>query len=337
MIKVEPNATYKEIRVSDHSTNWERKKSPAYWEYRRKWEEYPKKQIVNDFPIHLDIETTNACNLKCAMCPRTVLINKNHFYKIQFMDFDFFRGLIDQGVDQGLCSVKLSYLGEPLLHPDVVKQVKYAKDRDVIDVMFNTNGTLLTETLSQQLLDAGLDKIFFSFDSHIKEEYEKIRVGANFEKTVENIKAFVRIKNRNGYSHVETRVSMVLSRDEEEKFRRLTEMWRGIVDTIGFGYYVERDHDKEREYAPVEGFVCAQPWQRMFVMADGIVTACCADERREYVLGDAIQERLADIWKGRGAQALREAHECGHYDQIAICRKCYVPISEEEESRAGHS
>jgi hypothetical protein len=251
------------------------------------------------------------------------------------MEFDFYRSLIDQGVNQGLCSVKLNYLGEPLLHPDVVRQVKYAKDRGVMDVMFNTNGTLLSEELSRQLLDAGLDKIFFSFDSHRKEEYERIRPGANFEKTIENIRTFVQIRNSNGYRGVETRVSMVLHKHEMDKFRALAGMWEGVVDTIGFGYYVERDPDKIPPYRPVDGFVCAQPWQRMFIMVDGVVTACCVDERREYVLGDATKERLADIWKGEPARVLREAHAGGHYARIPICRQCYVPISE-EQGKAGN-
>ena len=333
MTSVNPNATYQEIKVRPEA-DCEKGKSQAYRDYRRKWEEYPRKQIVGPFPIHLDIETTNACNLRCPMCPRTILLTQDRFFKIQFMSFDFYRSLIDQGVEQGLSSVKLNYLGEPLLHPDVVKQVKYAKDRGILDVMLNTNATLLTEDLSRALLDAGLDKIFFSFDSHLKEEYERIRVGANFEKTVENVKNFAEIKNHNGYRGTEARVSMVLNRNKEEKFKALFNMWEGIVDTIGFGYYVERTLGKIAEQKPLEGFICAQPWQRMFVMADGTVTACCVDEKREYVLGDARKEKLVDIWNGEPAQRLREAQGSGEYSRIPMCRKCYVPLAEAEEQQA---
>jgi len=332
MMLVNPNATYQEIRTQKIAA-WELDKSPAYWDYRRRWTEYPQRQIVGEFPIHLDIETTNACNLKCPMCPRTVLVQKNRFHKIQFMDFRFYQSLIDQGAESGLCSVKLNYLGEPLLHPDVVQQVKYAKDKGLLDVMLNTNGTLLTEEISRQLLDAGLDKIFFSFDSHRPEEYEAIRLGADFNQVVENIKTFVRIKNSNGHRHTETRISMVLHRQEEEKFRALIAMWEGIVDTIGFGYYVERDPAKIKAEDPVEGFICAQPWQRMFVMVDGAVIPCCVDEQREYILGNARKDFLVDIWKGERLAALREAHARRHYERIPLCRKCYVPIAEQQEGK----
>lgn len=326
--RIDPNATYGEINTAN---DWEQQRSSPYWEYRRKWEEYPKNQIVSDFPIHLDIETTNGCNLQCPMCPRTVLLQKNSFYKIQFMDFGFYRHLIDQGADRGLCSVKLNYLGEPLLHPDVVKQVRYAKKRGIIDVMFNTNGTLLTEDLSRQLLDAGLDKIFFSFDSHLKDEYESIRIGADFEKTVDNIKTFVRLKNSGGYGSVETRISMVLRKDEHFKFLALKEMWKDIVDSVGYGYYIERDPEKQMCHPPVKGFICAQPWQRIFVLVDGTVTPCCVDERQGYILGDAGKQDLKDIWLGIRARALRKAHQKGRYQEIGICRRCYIPLTQEAE------
>jgi radical SAM protein with 4Fe4S-binding SPASM domain len=332
MVTVNPNATYQEIRLRKDPHKGKEKSAP-YREYRRKWEEYPQKQIVGEFPIHLDIETTNACNLRCPMCARTILIEKGQFPRRQFMPWDFYRNLIDQGADHGLYSVKLNYFGEPLLHPDVVEQVRYAKARGIIDVMMNTNATLLTEDLSRALLDAGLDKIFFSFDSHLKEEYEAIRVGANFEKTVENIKTFARIRNQNGYRGTEMRISMVLWPGEEEKFKALVAMWQGIVDTIGFGYYVERDPRKLKDHEPVRGFICAQPWQRLFVMVDGTVTACCADERREYVLGQADQEPLVKIWKGERLARLREAHSKGRYFEIAMCRKCYVPLVEKDRHR----
>ena len=132
MRQIDPNATYKEIVAKK---DWEQYKSPAYWDYRRKWEDYPQKQIVTDFPIHLDIEITNAFNLKCPMCPRTILIQKKRFFKIQFMEFRFYQYLIDPGVDHGLCSIKLNFMGEPLLHPDIVRMVKYAKDKGILHVM----------------------------------------------------------------------------------------------------------------------------------------------------------------------------------------------------------
>ena len=46
----------------------------------------------------------------------------------------------------------------------------------------------------RQLLDCGLDYVILAFDGATKETYEKYRVGAVFEKTRENILAFLEKK-----------------------------------------------------------------------------------------------------------------------------------------------
>jgi hypothetical protein len=65
---------------TDKLTRWEATRAPAYFEYRRRWNENPKNFVVGDFPIHLDVEATSDCNLKCTMCPRTEMIDQNQFW-----------------------------------------------------------------------------------------------------------------------------------------------------------------------------------------------------------------------------------------------------------------
>jgi radical SAM protein with 4Fe4S-binding SPASM domain len=330
MKKINPYATYGEIRKTLDKMEWEKARGPEYWEYRRKWEERPKKMDPGDFPVHLDIETTNACNLRCPMCPRTIMaLDKSG--KVGFMDFELYKSLIDQGAENSLCSVKLNYLGEPLIHPDIVKQVRYAKERGIIEVMFNTNAVALTEELSLKLLEAGLDSIFFSIDYASPEKYSKTRVGADFHQVVRNIKKFIELKNKLGYKHVQTRVSMVVmdhTKEELEEYKRFGFDELG-VDLVGYGELVDYTDEEEKYpkyYNP--DFVCAQLFHRMFVRWDGKVTPCCADTKAELVMGDAKREKLKDIWLNEKYEKLRSMHIKGKYYQIPLCRRCYVPVSE---------
>ncbi|MCG8688391.1 MAG: hypothetical protein MI892_26200, partial [Desulfobacterales bacterium] len=88
---VKANATYGEIKKSgDKPMPWELARGKEYQEYRKKWEDYPKEQIEPDAPLHLDIETTNLCNLKCSMCMRTSL-SKKGLLRIGSMEFDFYK------------------------------------------------------------------------------------------------------------------------------------------------------------------------------------------------------------------------------------------------------
>ena len=188
---IKPNATYSEVRLPD--LEWPKYRGPEYWEYRKNWTEYPKKMYVSDYPLHLDIETTNVCNLLCPMCPRTIQIDKGSYVDIGTMSMDFYKKIIDEGTANGLRSIKLNYLGEPLLDRYIVERIQYAKSKGVIEVMFNTNATTLTDEMSHKLLEAGLDSIFFSVDSFSREIFNKIRIGADYDKVVQNIINFVKI------------------------------------------------------------------------------------------------------------------------------------------------
>ncbi|MBF0512297.1 MAG: hypothetical protein HQL13_08245, partial [Candidatus Omnitrophica bacterium] len=43
----------------------------SYLLYRHRWHHRPQMAYVGDFPIHLGIESTSVCDLKCKMCFQT--------------------------------------------------------------------------------------------------------------------------------------------------------------------------------------------------------------------------------------------------------------------------
>ncbi|TBR23543.1 hypothetical protein EPO15_05765, partial [bacterium] len=46
--------------------------SPAYDDYRKRFEEAQKRRYLGDFPLSIEIEASYYCNLKCPFCPRVV-------------------------------------------------------------------------------------------------------------------------------------------------------------------------------------------------------------------------------------------------------------------------
>jgi MoaA/NifB/PqqE/SkfB family radical SAM enzyme len=322
---IKPNATYSEVRLSD--LEWPKHRGPEYWEYRKKWAEYPKKMYEGDFPLHLDIETTNVCNLLCPMCPRTIQIDNGTYVDIGTMSMDLYKRIIDEGAANGLCSIKLNFLGEPLLDRYIIERIKYAKSKGIIEVMFNTNATMLTEEMSHKLLEAGLDSIFFSVDSISRERFNKIRIGADYDTVVKNIINFVKIKNEGNYKHVQTRTSMVVMPSNKHEVEEYTKFWLPIVGIVGYGEWVEHTSTQGviEDYNP--DFVCSQPFQRMFVLYDGICTPCCVDDGRGYILGDVKKNTIKEIWHGEPYKKLRNAMMNGRYKDIDICARCYVPYA----------
>ena len=75
-----------------------------------------------------------------------------------------------------LKSLVLNGIGEPLMHPHLLAMISMARERMAKKswVGFQTNGLLLSETLTKQLLEAGLDRLFISVDSLPDQEQSDI-------------------------------------------------------------------------------------------------------------------------------------------------------------------
>ncbi|GAI85757.1 unnamed protein product, partial [marine sediment metagenome] len=139
-------------------------------------------------PVRLWVEITSRCNLKCRLC-----VNKDIPPSLKGdMDFDLYKKIINEAAGN-VYDINLFHRGEPLLHPKLIPIISYAKSRG-IKTRIHTNATLLNPELSKKIILSGLDLISFSFDGYTKETYEKNRIGASYEKSLNNIIDFLRIK-----------------------------------------------------------------------------------------------------------------------------------------------
>ena len=81
--------------------------------------------------------------------------------------------------------------------------VRYLKDRGTY-VLFNTNGTLLTERKGRELIAAGLDELRVSLDAAEPETFLAVRGKNMFDRIVRNVRAFTALQRAEG-----TRAPMV--------------------------------------------------------------------------------------------------------------------------------
>lgn len=293
-------------------------KDAKYQEYRKKWNEYPTNFIVNDYPLHIDIETTSDCNLKCPMCPRTFMKDKTGY-----MDMDLYKKIIDE-IGGKVCAIKLNWRGEPTMHPKLAEMIRYAKQKGIMEVLLNSNGTCLNEKLSRDLILSGLDSISFSFDSLDKKEYEKIRVGADYEKTINNIKQFIEIRKRLGMKKPWIRLQMVNLKESRKDIDEFKKYWESMVDQVSYLDHIKWVDKVAGKVDIKEGFACAPLWQRMVIAYDGTIT-CVGDSYLEHPIGNAKRDSVLAVWKDNVMQKMRELHRNGEYHKIEICRKCQMP------------
>ncbi|WP_024278696.1 radical SAM protein [Xanthobacter sp. 126] len=153
-------------------------------------------------PVCLYLETTNRCNLLCTTCPRTY----EELEPPADMSWELFTSIVDQIPDLDRCV--LHGVGEPMLVPDLDRMVRYLKDRGTY-VLFNTNGTVLTEKNGRAMIAAGLDELRVSLDAANAHSYRAIRGKNYFDRILKNVRAFRDLQEREG--HTNPRVSAWLT------------------------------------------------------------------------------------------------------------------------------
>lgn len=289
--------------------------SPEYIEYRRCWEEYPANFVVRDFPLHLDIESTNRCNLRCTFCDKLPVMRKN---QIGDMNFDLYKKIIDEGSEKGLYGVKLSYRGESLLHKKISEMVSYAKNKGIIDVYFNSNGMLLSEDMSLRLLDAGLDRISISIEGTDPISFEKERRGAKFSTIKNNIINLIELRNRKQSSCPKVRIQTVaLPGLDLESYKKY---WAAYCDEVAAIDY--KDASARNVNINDSDWACPQLWQRMTIEWDGTIMPCNNDDLRSLSPGNVNEKSVEDCWHAAVVEKARALHRNGQSHLLASCDGC---------------
>ncbi len=353
---------YGVLYQSERFYDWEESKTQDYHEYRKAWSERLVDFDAGEFPLNLNVEVTTNCNLACTFCTHPSLDES------QMIDLpiEIYEKAVVEGAKLGLAAVNLNGLGEPLLRKDLVDFIKIAKENGVVDAMFHTNGTIMTEKIAKNLIDAGLDKIIFSVDSPDKKTYEAMRLlrksflknrdsgkeidGTKWEKTVSNVRQIADVRDTKESITPIIRATMVVTENTVEQVDDYLDLWRDTVDVITVQDLTWRtkllDNDvwenKEKSAVPKEfddvrdhsieentSFVCPYLFQSTYIHSDGSAIPCSnPNARKHMIMGNYYDESASEIWNGEKYKALRKLHVDGKWHEHPVCRDCEVALVE---------
>ena len=329
---------YFEFLGTDRIDDFEKSFPPAYFEYRREWSSRLLYHDPDDFPLHVDIESTNRCNLRCSMCQ----IDFRNMVSGD-MEMSLFERIIEECGKNRLPSVKLNYRGEPTINKNLPEMVRIAKDAGIVEVQINSNGVALDGQMAEQLIDAGLDRIKFSIDGASPDVYEQIRK-VPYDKVVKNVKNFVRIRNEKGRVRPGVHVQMVYMQDNKSDAVKYVQIWKDVVNRIGFSVYRSalRYQDPENISndahrvgpTPAATVPCAQIWQRLLITYDGTIVMCCGDQKAEMPLGNVSEISLKDAWHSPELGRYRKLHLADRSNEMMICRSCEMNKTDPENARS---
>lgn len=285
--------------------------------------------LVQIFPVY-------ACNFKCSFCIFSQPKEKHGFMsEVPMMDLDVFRKTVEdmKQFPEKIKMLRFAGTGEPLLHKQLPLMVEIAKKAEIaqrIDVV--TNGALLTPSLSDDLISAGLDHLRISVNGLHKDAFqENCSAVVDFETYVENIRYYY--EHRGNLSVYIKIIDYMVEKEEDRRF--FYETFQPISTTIAVEHLVETtdivDIDRLKSKNSLQTSqngtdlldveVCPQPFYMMQVNPDGKIAPCCSMEYPA-ILGDVSSAHTVDLWNGEKYNNLRL--QLLKNEKNKVCSRCKV-------------
>jgi radical SAM protein with 4Fe4S-binding SPASM domain len=314
------NSTEKNLDVNFHQKPFD---SPErYWlfilnqgyfmEYflnRLYWYLGPKRSIVTPFPLHVDVETANTCNMKCPMCYR------DQIKEIGQMDFDVFKKTVDECSAKNIFSLRLSWRGEPLTHPSIKEMISYATAK-IKNVSFLTNAFFITDDIIECLIEKQVSYISVSFDG-IEEIYETVRYPASYKENRRRILHLRDKREKAGSSRPQVRLCTVWPAIKDNP-QAYADAMRPVSDYMVYNPYINFMGPMKLK----QNFICQYPWERMVVAWNGNAQCCTGWNADDIILGNIKEKSLQEMWQGNLMNNIRKLHATGHRMEMNSCANC---------------
>jgi MoaA/NifB/PqqE/SkfB family radical SAM enzyme len=290
--------------------------------------QFARRKLVS-YPVIVQVEVTNRCNLKCRICAR-------RYSEMETADMP---EEIVQQVEALFPYVSEVYLfgyGEPLLSSAFFYLLERATAWHV-PTSFFTNGFLLDETLITNLLKYRLGRVTFSVDGANPSTFRYIR-GGDLNKLLGKIRLFVEKAQTTRWRPREVWIEFVVMKQNISELPAVVELasklglsgvrvshlvvWHEQMageSLIACQSELNKTFQEARRRAAKVGIQlilphtfkekqarlprCFYPWSNVYIRQNGLVNACCYSDF--LVMGDLNQETFWSIWNGSCYQKLR--------------------------------
>lgn len=291
-----------------------------YVVYRYKYNQFPKLKILDTYPPNIQIEPTSICNLRCIMCYQS---DKSFSSKSKgfmgYMKFDLLKKVIDEIAGE-IHSVTFASRGEPTLHPELDKFLRYCEGK-FLGLKLNTNATLLNEEKINMLLSSDLQQLVLSIDEKDKENYEKIRVNAKFEIIMKNLEMLKNIREKN-YKNSKMRIRISgVKINTSQSAEEMNEFYKEFADEIALVKYSPWESAYENPVNEIKE-ECSELYRRMFVWQDGKANPCDYDYKSSLSKWNVNTNSIKSIWNSDYYNEIRDLHKKKQRNKIEPCKRC---------------
>jgi len=286
-----------------------------------------RKTKLTSMPVIENIELTAQCNLNCLMCIPAPL------RKQKYMTFPQLKFIVEKNINllKGEY-IWLHHYGEPLMHPDLFEMISYLVQKG-INPRLSTNCTMLSSKISRKLIKSGLKEIVFSVDNGNEKDYNYLRKGADYNKTLNNVREFLKIKEEMDFQTPITQVQYLdINHNEKEiaefiyKWSKTTVNWINIkkpttrINCISDCNILKKINSSSM--AKRNEHPCFWFWSSFVILCDGDVVVCCNDLKGSNIIGNAFNDDLTDLWNSKKIKKIRKEQINGKFSLSPVCENC---------------
>lgn len=307
--------------------------------YNKKNQELPIR--LNELPQVIILWAAGGCNFRCRYCIQSAdrqVKSDEKFPADKIMGWDTFLKCMGQIQEFGAAITGIVFcgIGEPLLNPRLADMVGYIKSNGISShVELVTNGSLLTEERSIELINAGLDLMSVSIQGVTKESYQKTcGVSCDIDRLVKQLTFFSRQKKQ-CHLHIKT-VDMALKSKEE--YQMFAGLFGDIADSIFVDHVFplfkhvdyseiilqERDQYTGERLKRREDYPCALLFQALYIQPDGVIVPCCTSPT-PMTFGSVYDTTLKEAWNSEARKKLLLTHLQGERRRYTSCEECVQP------------
>jgi radical SAM protein with 4Fe4S-binding SPASM domain len=297
-------------------------------------------------PLGLNVEPTNMCNFRCVQCALSLKEFNEIVGKRRYLSMNLYKKIVKDIKSMGkLNNLNLYGDGEPLLHPDIVEMIKIAKKYDIANaITITTNASLLTNDLSNNLINSGLDYLRISVYSIYDNQFKKItQTKYNADLIYNNVARLFknRMKKNKTTPFIYVKMIDTYGKENEEFLSKYSSIsdevnietpmnWTGYknIDLIG---KIDKNHQTNTK--TLEGYygkqnisnykrICTTPFLSLTIKSDGDVCVCIVDWNRGTKVGNIARSSLSEIWYGKKLREFRKMQIEGRRHENESCKNC---------------
>lgn len=279
-----------------------------------------------DFPNRITVELTNDCNVSCTFCNRQKIA-----MDIGYMDETLFYKIVDEMANHLPIKMVPFFRGEPLMHPQIIDFIKYAKKKGIGPIQMASNALLLDEKMQDDLIESGIDYVSFSLDTLDHELYRCSRQLGDLEissKNVESMGLKCKERRKRGLSAPTIQVSTINIDEYIPGQKAFIDKWTQYADVVRV---YEQHDEKGRLVNPEiqkkldifsERKPCRKVFTDMIIYWDGRLALCNYDWNENREVGNVSKMSLQEAWNSKMYEAIRQMHLNDTFDE-SICKECH--------------